>query len=255
MGILQVSNQDPVAFKESGRHYNSKNWRKQSEDLRGKPWEEVFNLIKKQFEYERLDMKKLKELLGRLSPKTNWPNVINNLQDFFDEYERKYKPSVWDEITYTEADELRFERKKLLRELRSRANAQKEQELAMEEKFDKLDKWETLNDRTPKYDERDRDYELQDEKEFVKNPLRHINKESRDLKHGRWSVRQQKPRYSKTEEVIIEDYFGDPIFIPKKIQERRKNKNLTHGGKDEESKRTDKAYEKVRRDKEERRYF
>jgi len=136
MGIVNVYKRDPLGKQDSRRRYTKqKNWDKQSEDLRGKPWEEVFNLIKKQFEYERLDMQKLKSLLGRLSPDTNWPNVINNLQDFFNEYEQKNKPSAWGEITYTEADDLRFERKKLLNELRSRVNAQKEKEFSVGENF------------------------------------------------------------------------------------------------------------------------
>lgn len=71
MGIVNVYKGDSLGKQIVRRRYtDQKNWDKQSEDWRGKPWAEVFDLIQKQFKNERLDMKKLKDLLGRLSPDT-----------------------------------------------------------------------------------------------------------------------------------------------------------------------------------------
>jgi hypothetical protein len=128
MGILKVSNQDPIGQKQTGRHYNPKNWDEQSEDLRGKPWAEVFDLIQKQFKHERLDMKKLKDLLGRLSPKTDWTKVVTDLKGFFAKYDQENKPSPWGEISYTEADALRGERNAFLNTLRARVNTKNDWE-------------------------------------------------------------------------------------------------------------------------------
>lgn len=120
MVILRASSGNPAGFKESGRYYSdTEDWDKQSEDLRGKPWEEIFDFIQKQFEYKRLDMKKLKGLL-RLLPKskTNWPKVISSLYVFFNEHEKERKKYRWGDLSHTEADELRCRQKKLLEALR-----------------------------------------------------------------------------------------------------------------------------------------
>lgn len=81
------------------------------------------------------------------------------------------------------------------------------------------------------------------------------NKYHRDDKRGNWASRQGHEKDSKTENVIVKNSYGDLVLIPEKIQERHKNKNLTHGGRDVKSRKIDEAYRKAREDKEELRYF
>lgn len=197
MGIVNVYKGDPLGKQDSRRRYtNQKNWDKQSEDLRGKPWEEVFNLIKKQFEYERLDMQKLKSLLGRLSPKTNWSKVLNELTEFFEDYEKKRlkrKKFRGDEYSYSEEDELRFQRKQLLNTLRMRANAKNEWEkLDVEKHFSaqSADEYEEVED----VEENSNVIKIENRFDKVKDWEDKIRKEYGTLHEGDHSLNRDNPQ-------------------------------------------------------------
>ncbi|HOX97047.1 MAG TPA: hypothetical protein PL066_01665 [bacterium] len=81
------------------------------------------------------------------------------------------------------------------------------------------------------------------------------NKYHRDDKRVNWASRQGHEKDSNTENVVVENKYGDLILKPKKIQERHKNKNLTHGDGSAKDRRRDQNQAEARQHKEDQRFF